>query len=83
MTLIHVFLQRLQYFRAQIPRELLGGRIAMAIRSLSSQSAHAVNAIRCFGIHQYLLCIVSSQFLFMLFIILIFFEQCYNPTYLT
>ena len=50
--LTHLFLQRVQYFRPQIPRALHGGeeQRTKVIQSLSSQSERVFNAIHCISI---------------------------------
>ena len=44
MILTHLFMQWLQYFRAQIPHALLGGEKGKDIRSFSSQLERAFYA---------------------------------------
>ena len=44
MILTHLFMQRLQYFRAQISHAFLGGEKGKDIRSLSSQLERAFYA---------------------------------------
>ena len=60
IILTHLFLQRLQCFRAQIPRELLGVEWQRIFdRSLSRQSEGAFNAMPFFRIYKIvLLCFV-------------------------
>ena len=48
MILAYSILQRLQYFRAQIPHELL---VAKDIRNWNSQSERAFDAIHCFSLN--------------------------------
>ena len=54
MILTHLFMQRLQYFRAQIPHALLGGEKGKKIRSFSSQSECAFYAkiVQLFSRHE-------------------------------
>ena len=52
MIFTNSFLQRLQYFRAKIPRELLGIWILKDNLSLRGQSELAFNAVHCFCVYQ-------------------------------
>ena len=54
MILTHLFMQRLQYFRAQIPHALLGSEKGKDIRSLSSQLERAFYAkiVQLFSRHE-------------------------------
>lgn len=54
MILTHLFMQRLQYFRAQISHALLGGEKGKKIRSFSSQLERAFYAkiVQLFSRHE-------------------------------
>ena len=54
MILTHLFMQRLQYFRAQIQHALLEGEKGKDIRSLSSQLERAIytKIVQLFSRHE-------------------------------